>query len=450
MRDDSFFRARGFILLAAATLCTPVARALPSFARQTGMPCAQCHTIAFGPQLTDYGRKFKLNGYVWGEVKKVVPSVSLMALGGFSRTTQDQVDPPARHFGTNDNLSLDQFSAFFGGRIAEHIGAFVQGTYSGVDRHATWDNMDIRFAGTLSVHGVGIVYGISINNNPTVQDLWNSTPAWSFPFISSALVPRPSASPLIAGGLSQLVLGPTAYAMLNDHLYIEAGAYHGLSDRWLSNVGFTAGDSPHLEGAAPYWRVAWQVEKGENYFSVGALGFNAKLRPDPIAPERDKFDDLGLDATFQFSDGSRNAVTANLSFIHETQKLQASFAAGRSASDSNHLNTAALDVTYSYQQTYVLGVGLFQTQGGADSVLYAPAQVIGSNNSSPDSRGYALQFEFIPFGKIISFARPWLNLRLGLQYTAYLKFNGGNNNYDGFGRAASDNNTLFAFAWLAI
>src|SRR5579871_5912708 len=37
--------------------------ALPSFAVQTGQPCATCHIGAFGPQLTPQGRDFKLHGY---------------------------------------------------------------------------------------------------------------------------------------------------------------------------------------------------------------------------------------------------------------------------------------------------------------------------------------------------------------------------------------------------
>jgi hypothetical protein len=44
---------------------------------------------------------------------------------------------------------------------------------------------------------------------------------------------------------------------------------------------------------------------------------------------------------------------------------------------------------------------------------------------------------------------PWLNVKLQVQYTSYSKFNGGGNNYDGFGRNASDNNTLYILGWLA-
>ena len=57
--------------------------------------------------------------------------------------------------------------------------------------------------------------------------------------------------------------------------------------------------------------------------------------------------------------------------------------------------------------------------------------------------------EFIPFGKINSILRPYLNVRTGLQYTMYTRFNGGTSNYDGNGRSASQNDTLYGYVWLA-
>ena len=44
------------------TFITQRAYAVPSFGRQTGLACEACHT-AF-PELTPFGRRFKLNGYV--------------------------------------------------------------------------------------------------------------------------------------------------------------------------------------------------------------------------------------------------------------------------------------------------------------------------------------------------------------------------------------------------
>jgi hypothetical protein len=211
------------VALGIAVLSSTPAHTLPSFARQTGMPCSQCHTVAYGPQLTAYGRQFKLNGYVWGDAKQVIPPVALMIQGGFTHTSKDQIDQPAPHFAVNDNLSVDQVSAFYGGRITSQIGAFAQVTYSGEDRHYHWDNLDVRYAHSATIGNTGLVFGISVNNNPTVQDLWNSTPAWGFPYISSALAPTPSAAPVLAGALRNgcWALRPTPWSMI---IYISRPA----------------------------------------------------------------------------------------------------------------------------------------------------------------------------------------------------------------------------------
>ena len=38
--------------------------------------------------------------------------------------------------------------------------------------------------------------------------------------------------------------------------------------------------------------------------------------------------------------------------------------------------------------------------------------------------------------------------QFALNYTLYDRFNGAENDYDGFGRDASDNNTIYLLAWL--
>jgi len=48
----------------------------------------------------------------------------------------------------------------------------------------------------------------------------------------------------------------------------------------------------HVNGLAPYWRAAWQVDKKQNYFSVGVFGLNTKLQHDPSVPQEDKFNDV--------------------------------------------------------------------------------------------------------------------------------------------------------------
>src|SRR5215472_16263951 len=129
-------RARAFALLPALALFTfpEHAQAVPSFARQTGFPCSQCHTLSFGP------------------AEHPLP-LALMVQGGLSRSEAPQPAPPAPHFGSNDNLSIDQVSLFLATRLSDHIGMFSQATYSGDARHLNWDNTDIRWARPVSWRG---------------------------------------------------------------------------------------------------------------------------------------------------------------------------------------------------------------------------------------------------------------------------------------------------------
>lgn len=63
----------------------------------------------------------------------------------------------------------------------------------------------------------------------------------------------------------------------------------------------------------------------------------------------------------------------------------------------------------------------------------------GNLSGDPATRGWTLE----------AFWTPIQYLRLGALYTAYSKFNGASNNYNGFGRNASDNNSIFVYAWFA-
>src|SRR5580704_3701838 len=92
-----------FVVAAIATIVSAPrpAQAIPAFARQTGQPCATCHTDF--PQLTPYGRRFKLGGFTaaGGRTSEVyqkafgsdgfVPGVSFMAVVGATR--QDTLSP---------------------------------------------------------------------------------------------------------------------------------------------------------------------------------------------------------------------------------------------------------------------------------------------------------------------------------------------------------------------
>lgn len=419
------------------------AEAIPAFAEQTDQPCSSCHIGSFGPALKPMGRLFKLNGYVWDSGETGTPKVSAMLLGYLTHTEKGQDGGAAPHFAANDNPSLDQASLFYGGKILDHLGAFAQATYDGIARRFAWDNVDIRYADTATFGDLNAIVGVSVNNNPTVQDLWNSTPAWGAPFSTAGLAPSPAAAPIVSGAFAQQVLGTSIYAMWDDWLYTEAGVYRTLSDRTQTILGVSPMGENRISGLAPYWRVAAQKQFGDHYVSLGAFGLSANLFPgQDRSAGTDRDTDIGLDATYTYLGDEDNAWNVYASFVNEHQSLGASHALVAS-NGSDTLRSAKITASYTYLQTYNFSLGYFDTWGTSDIGLYGG----DSFNGSPNASGINAEIDYMPFGKDDAPFGHHVNLKLGLQYTDYLKFNGARSNYDGSGRNASDNNTVAAFAW---
>ena len=95
----------------------------------------------------------------------------------------------------NDAWYPGQQSVFLAGQLYCDLGAFAQATYDPVGKVFTWDNVDIRYAKTGVISGTSVVYGITANNNPTVQDVWNTVPpgsplTWARPSAPRSLTAR--------------------------------------------------------------------------------------------------------------------------------------------------------------------------------------------------------------------------------------------------------------------
>jgi hypothetical protein len=420
------------------------AKAVPAFAAQTGQPCQMCHVGGFGPQLTPYGRNFKLNGYTQRTGPIDVP-LALMAVASYVRTDKAQPEPPAPHFHDNDNLALDQVSLFLAGGVGSHFGGFVQATYDGVGRSFSWDNADLRAVTAFDVGKTNVVVGASLNNNPTVQDVWNTLPAWGFPYTTSALAPSPVA-PILAGAFAQETAGLTGYAWVNAEYYAEAGAYASPGASLLTHLGVDPTSPGNIDGAAPYARLAWQKAIAGHNVEVGAFFFQAGIFPgrDESAGTSDIFRDIGVDASDVLTLPNTDVITVNARYLDERQDLRASVPLGLAANLHDSLHDFRIDASYYWRNKIGGTIQLFDTTGSADPLLYA-----ANRTFKPDSSGVMLQIDGTPFGGGSQPMRR-LNLRAGLQYVAYARFDGAGDNFDGAGRNASDQNTLRIFLWLAL
>lgn len=466
------FASHCLLLTIFASMAAP-AVAVPSFARQTGMACEACHTVF--PELTHFGRVFKANGYVLDNLKQVqdvngkkeqllalaqTPPLSIMAQVAYSRlgkTLPDLANENIKGLAQNDTVAFpQQLSLFYAGKIAPHFGAFAQLTYANDSGTIGIDNTDLRFADQMLLpHAQTLTYGVSLNNNPTVQDLWNSTPAFGFPYATSNAVVAPLAGTQIDGALAQEVAGLSAYAFWNESVYAEAGVYRSAKQGSTNALTGAAGPldgtaSNVISGVAPYWRLAYERDWGRHSIEVGLYGAQFRLypgsasgSPQPLAGPINRFNDVAEDFQYQFI-ADEHLVTVAGTRIHERLVLDASYAGGASTNPSDDLTTSRIWATYYFRRKLGGTVQYFATSGSTDPLLYpatAPgaAGAVTSANGSPDTRGWLAEASYL----------PWLNTKISLQYTVYSKFNGGGTNYDGVGRNATNNNTLYIVLWFA-
>jgi hypothetical protein len=466
--------AVAFLIL---TCVAGYASAVPSFARQTGQECPACHVS--WPELTPYGRYFKLTGYTivktfWGSSSDkglkfdYVPMAAMAQASVSSIQNNHSTDPT-----TGETTSVMQrqnslvfccASLFFATKFTDWAGGFIQWTYDNLATsadgtlggHSSIDNTDLRATykyAPVDAAEPEWILGLTLNNNPTVQDVWNSTPAFGFPFTSSPLAQTPAAATFIDGGLGQQVAGLGGYLMWKKTLYGELSFYRTADGAFsILRAGqdiHTDGGVAALKGYNPYWRVALTHDWGPNSLMIGTYGMVIDRYPsnfDTSTPT-DRYRDVALDAQYQYITDP-HVFTAQTTYIYEKQSYDASFpvaaatgagiGAGPAPSNpTDTLHTFKVKGTYYYNRQYGGTLAYFSTTGSADAGLYGTDA--DGNARKPDSSGYIAELDYLPIQ----------NVRLLLQYTAYNRFNGAATDYDGHGRNARDNNTLFFDVWVA-
>ena len=152
--------------------------------------------------------------------------------------------------------------------------------------HSSADNMEIRYADRHIDEYNDLIYGVSLNNNPSLPDPWNTAGAW----MQYVPVPSPTSSSFIDGntpypGLAAggNIAGITAYGYWNQLLYVEFGGYgtaNGLTS--FMSAGVPDDEKTQLQGTNPYWRVALSHFWGANNIMVGTSGMSADVYDDPL------------------------------------------------------------------------------------------------------------------------------------------------------------------------
>jgi len=404
--------------------------ALPAFARQTGQNCLACHAGGQYPELTPYGRIFKLTGYTIGE--RATP-VSAMAVIGASKVANSEdsalgLNTPVK----NGGVRLETASLFLAGKVTDNIGAFTQVTYDrysasssgGYTGHAGADGMDIRYADQYVDQDSDVIYGVSLNNRPSIVDPWNTAWAW-MQYVPSS--PNIGANQYIDGGANgppypgsgtsgNNFAGINGYLFVNRTLYAELGLYRTANGglRFL-NANNPVNDSI-LRGTNPYWRLAYNKEWGANSWMIGLSGMTSHQYDtsnngigvgDPTYYQIAKV--RGIDSQYQYL-LDPHTFTAQFTYQHQSYDNGVNY-----STPSTNMNVLRAKASYVYQAKYGGSYSFFNVPGGVDTAT--------SGNTSE------------------VFYMPIQYVRLGLQYTTFSKLP----NVD----TPSHANTLRFYVWTA-
>ena len=185
-------------------------------------------------------------------------------------------------------------------------------------------------------------------------------------------------------------------------------------------------EKTHLQGNDnPYWRLAYTHEWGPSNIMIGTSGMVAHIFDGSTEPSDrnayQRIETIGLDSQYQYL-LDPHAVTAQLAYMKMTVDDSVNGAGGNGIDKPDVLRGK---VSYVYLAKYGGGLSYFDQTDSKDS--------------TQETRG--LTYEL--------FWTPVQYVRVGAQYTAYDKYGGASKNYDGFGRNASDNDTLFLYVWAA-
>lgn len=454
-----------FILIAPAvlTLFSTPARAVPSFARQTGLACEACHTIP--PELTPFGRRFRLNAYTLTTRPPLVTDIDdhkrntvfLTDLPGMSILLQATYDHwnralpdsqvPGAKAQADDFQFPQQFSIMYAGAVSDHVGAWMQMTYLQNTGNIGVDNNEVRYSGHTADNEW--LWGLTLNNNPSFQDVWNTGEAYGIPYFpvqSLYLATQPLGGASLRAPIFTLfpglAAGLGAYVWYKDSVYLELSEYHSaksgsvIADEDSSNLNLGGGT---IDNFAPYWRATYEKDWGYNSASIGTSGMYVKFVPKVYAGQTlspgnvNRYLDISVDWQYQYN-GPHNIFTFLGHYTHENEENNAALVPTYFSNPTDHLNQLQMTGEYYHNRTFGGLISFVRTTGTTDVPF-------NGGTGSPANQYEVYELDYL----------PWFNTKLLLQYDVYNVVNNNQNPFFLAGSSnpkASDNNTWVVGLWM--
>ncbi|QWT18900.1 hypothetical protein KPL74_14235 [Bacillus sp. NP157] len=407
------------------SLLSHPAQAIPAYARQTGSACADCHAGAYGPALTPYGMRFKLNGYTDtdGQGTKIPVAAQLT----------ETHSSPAR--GPSDT-TLTEGDLYLAGRVTDNVGGYVkvEADHTGHNTYNTkLSTVDLRYvAKELKIAGKDTTIGVSVNNSIGFDDPIAALPNASLigPGGGTGTLLNPS-SP---NSPANRVIGTTVYALFDKDWYAEAGTYRSLAQSTQDHLGYSIGGDPGKLSNTGYFRLAYMKDLKRQFFSAGVVALTTK-RQLPRAGSRDDINDYGYDLTYQYLGNREHIVQASYVNIYEHrdygQPPPNPAVPGTFDSNNGSARDQVATLAYTFRQTYGVVLSHLKSTGSQSAARYPPF-------GDPNTTSNLYTVFWAPFGKDDSWTTK-ANFKLAATWFRFTRFNGRSSNV--FGVPAGARNT---------
>jgi hypothetical protein len=404
------------------------AHAVPSFTRQTGMTCAQCH-VMFGapvPNFTFTGKKFRLNGYRVPFVTERIEAGQEGALGGKrlnislfpylslryqSVFAAQSKAPGAAAAGPITSNPTSRLALFTGGPVGDNFGLWTElyltpdGSPSGEWTFGvfSFDEYDFRYTQMKNNNVFGIAF-----NNQGISEISGFGP-WP------VSIPAEHNRGGFAGWSHPNRGNLLAYAWLNDKILVSGGATPGQNnldwkrlaylgqfayavfnsdarELWF-NVMYRAGndDIPFITNTVPSttsrtWNYTNAIGGVDS--DPGTAGAQAYASTNLLKTSR-----LTTEVRYSFIDRGPHSmeVMGRFNANHDTYRDNA----------EAKRNDVGAAVRYIYNRTYGIDVGMWKP------MTYEFTDAGGTTTEIDNKVGYSSYFSF----------QPAMNMILSLAYS---------------------------------
>lgn len=149
-----------FIALILSSIFTTL-NAMPMFARQMGVSCNTCHSQNGFPALNAFGREFKASGYTMMGSQKMIEHPEKQNFLSIPEVLNASFVIKVRGLKSDDSARTlefpDEAAVVLGGRVAEHIGTFVEVGYDSENNSFGLANFKLPFTYRMKGYIFGAV-----------------------------------------------------------------------------------------------------------------------------------------------------------------------------------------------------------------------------------------------------------------------------------------------------